>query len=253
MKTELATAGNEPTMSSLDLLEVINQYRLEDGKPEKLHKNFMRDIKDELEEAALNFERSYKGADNTTRPCYNLPKDECMQMAMRESKSVRKRVVKQLNELMKRVEAMSLPDFSNPAIAARAWAEQYEVAQLTSAKLTEATKEIEVKTKKIKKDKPKVESFDKFIDKNMTYSKVEVAKMLGVKPNLFSRRLRAKGVTYKSGRGLPRQNVITGGYMVVKETVSGYFESSEGRFTTKGLLWCEKKFVPEHCKDIMVD
>lgn len=219
MNTKLVTVtDNEPTMSSLDLLEVINQYRLEDGKKEVKHYTFMEKIVDELEEDHQKFLGVYLGGNGEQRLCYNLPKDECMQMAMRESKSVRKRVVKQLNELMKRVEAMSLPDFSNPAIAARAWAEQYEVAQITSAKLTEATKEIEVKDKKITEDKPKVRSFDVFIDKAESVDLRTAAKLLGVKPMLFNRKLRAKKWIYKGKSNLnnPSRLMVEKGIMEVK-------------------------------------
>lgn len=257
MNTKLVTVtDNEPTMSSLDLLEVINQYRLEDGKKEKRHDTFMRDIKDELEEAAPQFcgtvNRPQPTGGTRDYPCYNLPKDECMQMAMRESKSVRKRVVKQLNELMKRIETLSIPDFSNPAIAARAWAEQYEVAQLTSAKLTEATKEIEVKDKKITEDKPKVRSFDVFIDKAESVDLRTAAKLLGVKPMLFNRKLRAKKWIYKGKSNLnnPSRIMVEKGIMEVKVTTLNFGIGFQTMVTPFGLGEL-RKYVDKSCQDIL--
>lgn len=93
ISTELATISNEPTMSSIKLLEIINQYRLEDGKAVKRHFDFMKAIEDELDGDEREFSSVYLGGNGEKRPCYNLPIDECMQLAIRESKAVRKRVV----------------------------------------------------------------------------------------------------------------------------------------------------------------
>lgn len=131
---EIIKTGNtneEVTMTSLELLEVINQYRLQDGKSKMRHDNFMQKIRDELdEEALLKFQGSYQGADNAMVICYNLPKDECMLIAMRESKFVRKQTVQYIKSLESKVSLPALPNFNNPAEAARAWAEQYEAAQI---------------------------------------------------------------------------------------------------------------------------
>ncbi|AUR89065.1 hypothetical protein NVP1121O_037 [Vibrio phage 1.121.O._10N.286.46.C4] len=121
----------ELTMTSVDLLQVINSYRLKDGKSEMRHSNFMQKIRDEFEEEALlKFQHSYQGVDNAATICYKLPKEECMIMAMRESKYVRRQTVDYIKSLEKKCNQLQLPDFSNPAEAARAWAEQYEATQL---------------------------------------------------------------------------------------------------------------------------
>ncbi|HHZ97409.1 MAG TPA: hypothetical protein EYN67_18110, partial [Flavobacteriales bacterium] len=87
-------------MNSLDLLDHINTFRIEEGKTKQTHSNFMKKIRDELDEAVVDFEGSYKGKDNAKTNCYFLPKDECMRMALRESKHVRKNMVKKLNDLL---------------------------------------------------------------------------------------------------------------------------------------------------------
>lgn len=125
----LSTQDDSVKMTSLDLLSVINSFREEEGKPAMRHDNFMRKIRDEFdEEALLNFEGSYQGVDNATTICYLLPRDECMIMAMRESKGVRRKTVDYIKTLEESKPA--LPNFSNPAEAARAWAEQYEKSQM---------------------------------------------------------------------------------------------------------------------------
>jgi len=57
---------NQPqaTMSSLDLLKVINQYRSEDGRSEMTHDNFIKKIEDELEDGAVEFHASYTTPQN---------------------------------------------------------------------------------------------------------------------------------------------------------------------------------------------
>lgn len=127
LQTTVDGQSSDVTMTSVELLKVINIYRLQDGKNEMRHNNFMQKIRDEFdEEALLKFQHSYQGADNAMSICYNLPKDECMIMAMRESKYVRKQTVDYIKDLETKVNLPTLPNFSNPAEAARAWAEQYE-------------------------------------------------------------------------------------------------------------------------------
>ena len=91
--TMVNESNTETTMTSLELLKVINQYRNEDGKNAMRHANFLQKVEDELEGAELKFQSGYLDDNNQQRKCYNLPKDECMLMAMRESKFVRRKTV----------------------------------------------------------------------------------------------------------------------------------------------------------------
>ncbi|HHZ69163.1 MAG TPA: hypothetical protein EYN54_02535, partial [Methylococcaceae bacterium] len=132
------------TMSSIVLLEHINGYRKEEGKPIQTHSNFMKKVRDELDDDADLYKGTYTGKDNAPANCFYLPEDECMRLAARESKAVRKSMIKKLRELSEAYNnqaqpvtaqpvAPALPNFNNPAEAARAWAdaiEQKEVAQI---------------------------------------------------------------------------------------------------------------------------
>ncbi len=73
---------------------------------------------------------------------FMLNYDQMILVGMRESKAVRKSVLNKLKELSMQVEkkAAQLPDFSNPAEAARAWAEQFEraaIAEKTKAQIND--------------------------------------------------------------------------------------------------------------------
>lgn len=121
MTTELIISNdNTKTMTSLELLEVINAYRKEeflsnsqnqkeDFVPMR-HDNFIKKIEDELEGGLLNFQDTYINPQNKQiYKCYRLPEDECLQMAMRESKYVRKNVVKKIHELMQSQPQVQVP------------------------------------------------------------------------------------------------------------------------------------------------
>src|SRR3990167_11426625 len=60
--------------------------------------------------------------------------------------------------------SVSLPDFNNPAIAARAWADQYEKRELAEGKVKELA--------------PKAESYERFLDSSKLMTVADVAKTL---------------------------------------------------------------------------
>ena len=63
----------------------------------------------------------------------NLNREETLCLVSGYSAPLRMKIIKRLDELEKQVSAPQIPDFSNPAEAARAWAAQYESAQLAIA------------------------------------------------------------------------------------------------------------------------
>lgn len=106
----------------------------------KLHKNVLRDIDALLESAptiALNFEPSAAevkvGFGTRMGRTYDMTKDGFTLLAMgfTGDKALRFKLayIAAFNEMERRVLAPALPDFSNPVIAARAWADEYEQKQ----------------------------------------------------------------------------------------------------------------------------
>lgn len=86
------------TMTSLEVVELINNFREEEGNiVKKEHKTFMRDIRNEIEylkkvgiESENNFvPGSYIDKNNQERPCYKMNKVGIMQMLNKESALVR--------------------------------------------------------------------------------------------------------------------------------------------------------------------
>lgn len=75
------------TMSSRDIAELTD----------KRHDHVMRDIEKMLSDIGLpapKFGGSYTGADNTTRPCYNLPEDLTLTLISGYRADLRYRIVK---------------------------------------------------------------------------------------------------------------------------------------------------------------
>ena len=73
---------------------------------------------------------------------------------------------------------ITLPNFSNPAEAARAWADMYDKAHTLEAKTQEQQLAIETKDKKIEEDKPKVAFADAVTSSSSCCLIGELAKIL---------------------------------------------------------------------------
>lgn len=112
---------------------------------------------------------SYKDANNQSRPCYILNKTECLYVATKFNDEARAKLVLRWEELenQARKSEIVMPNFSNPAEAARAWADQYEQRLKLEAKARE--------------DAPKVEFYDTTAKSDDTFDLDNVAKTLNYK------------------------------------------------------------------------
>lgn len=98
----------EVVLTSLEVVELINNFREEEGnRKELLHKNFMASIKSEIEalkkvgiRAGLNFQLGkYVDKNNQERPCYKMNKAGIMQMLNKESALVRYKTQEYIEKL----------------------------------------------------------------------------------------------------------------------------------------------------------
>ena len=97
MQNSLSLAAGQPvTMSSLDLLDLINQARASCNEPEVRRNQFHDRIRDELDgDHYQNF--VVENSNGTESIAFQLTRDQCMLVAMRESKAVRRSVLEKLN------------------------------------------------------------------------------------------------------------------------------------------------------------
>ena len=99
--SSIITAKNVQTMSSKDLLEVINQVRESFGESKIRLNDFNNRIADELEND--NYESFVvQNFNNTESIHYRLTEEQCMLVSMRESKLVRRTVLNQLKMMKPR-------------------------------------------------------------------------------------------------------------------------------------------------------
>ena len=98
---ELTNFNSQQKFSSLFLVEQINIFRKEESKNELLHKNLLVKIEDEFDEEINGLKIQpveYKDKKGEMRKSYELTFVQASQILMSESKSVRKRVAKVLEQ-----------------------------------------------------------------------------------------------------------------------------------------------------------
>lgn len=219
--SELMAVGQALTMSSIDLLDLVNQSRASHGEATVRHNDFLARCKDELDgEPYETFVESAKGR----APAFEAIRmtiDQCKLVGMRESKGVRRWVLNRLNALeaeRKQVvhPPVVIPDFMSPAEAARAWAAEFEAKQQAQQALALAA--------------PKVNFFDKVVERTTLMTATQVAQKLGIY---------AMGV--KRARVF-KQWVIDKGLGELKQTELGY---SQPLFTTAGEAWIVERLTSE--------
>lgn len=129
-----------PAVTSLQVAEAFG----------KEHRHVLRDIRETIDKCsesftAPNFGRSeYTDSTGRKLPLYLLSKDGLMMVTMGyttpEAMRVKEAYIARFNEMDERLrgDSPAIPDFQNPALAARAWAEQYERRQIAEAQRDEA-------------------------------------------------------------------------------------------------------------------
>ncbi|MFM9825340.1 phage antirepressor KilAC domain-containing protein [Flavobacterium sp.] len=163
-------------MSSVQLVEIINEYRRVEGNETTLrHIDFMVKIEKELDYDCENFRSDYKASNNQIYKCYSLPKDECILMLMSESRIVRKGVLNRLNELENKNQYKLPKTFSEALKLAGEQAETIEKQQLLISEQT-----------------PKVLAFENVIDSQNTYTLDSVSDILNIGRTTLSKILEQK-------------------------------------------------------------
>lgn len=207
------------TMTSLEIAEVTG----------KRHSDVLEAIRN-MENAWVKVAQrkfplgSYKDANNQDRPCYILNKTECLYVATKFNDEARAKLVLRWEELENQVRKSEIvmPNFSNPAEAARAWADQYE------QRLKLATK--------VKEDAPKVEFFESVAESKDAVEMKAVSSTLNyvaVGRNKLFAILREQKVLQSNN--IPYQKYIDVGYFRTIETKKNC--GSEVRIFIKTLVY----------------
>lgn len=128
---------------------------------------------------------------------------------------------------------ISLPDFTNPAESARAWAEEYEKRELAEQKLIEA--------------QPKIEFVQKYVEVGTTKSLRETAKILKMPERTMIDCLVGDGLLFRqSGNLLPYQKYHVKGLFDVKTGTTEYGHNyTQTRVTSKGIEYIASRYASE--------
>ncbi|KYQ82509.1 DNA-binding protein [Acinetobacter sp. NRRL B-65365] len=201
---------NLNTCSSLELLKIINQVRLEFGEPTIRPNDFHARIHDELE--GEHYETFVVNNPNrTVTVAANLNHDQSMLISMRESKGVRRKVL----EILKgqQIQPVRIP---------QTYAEALQLAADQAHQLELAA--------------PKVNFYDTVVEKATLMNATQVAQKLGLSAVKLNKVLDELGVYSKAvlrGRVF-RQWFIDKNLGIMRQTEVGY---SQPMFTTKGEAW----------------
>ena len=225
--SSIITADNVQTMSSKDLLEVINQVRESFGESKIRLNDFNNRIADELEND--NYESFVvQNFNNTESIHYRLTEEQCMLVSMRESKLVRRTVLNQL-KMMKPRTPQTYKEALQFLIEAE---EQKEQLALQVAQQQQVIEVIQ----------PKADVYDIISNSDNTYTIRDTAKLLKMRPKDLTDWLLANGwiygktsATYKPFAAHDRNHL--------KLVASNY--GTQVRVTGKGLVWLARKLKVE--------
>lgn len=194
MSTGIIRFDNQNTkgMTSLQIAETTG----------KNHKDVLRDIRNLLDRGASerNFAlTSYDDKQGKERPMYELTPKGCLLLASGYDIVLREKIIDKLEEYQQkeRTTITALPDFTNPAEAARAWAEQFELKQLEAKRADEAESQVLALTQEIETMQPKVSYYDTILANKSTVVTTQIAQDYGMSAIKFNQTLNALHIQHK--------------------------------------------------------
>ncbi len=223
---EISTITKQ-TMSSLEIAELTG----------KRHDHVLRDIRQllhQLEDSpklGSGFKTgTYVAGNGKNENCFNLDYDSTTCLLTGYDAKSRMVVIKRWQELESK--SIVLPDFTNPAIAARAWADEVEAKFIAQAEN--------------EKNRPKVEFAEKVRALDGSISVGDFAKLIGTGQNRLFKRLRDDGFLMINNH--PMQSAVERDLLVQVEGIP-YTDSNnkshpafQTRITGKGQVYFEKKY-----------
>ena len=122
-----------------------------------------------------------------------------------------------MEETLKRTTMTALPDFTNPAEAARAWAEQFEQRQIEAKRADEAEVQILALSQEIETMQPKVSYYDMILDNKSTVTITQIAQDYGMSAIKFNQTLYDLHIQHKvNGQWILYAEYLGHGYVQSK-------------------------------------
>lgn len=245
MELAIIETNGVQTMSSLEMVEFINATR-KPGKAVLRHDHFMVKVPAVLGGIeAPKFLGTQKYGNNISRAVYNFPRREAMLMAMSYSYELQAAVFdawEKAEAKLKQTSVAAIPNFSNPAEAARAWALEYEAKEA-------AQKALAVASVALVEAQPKVEFHDAVVADNSVHSLGDAAKLLGTGRTKLCAFLRTR--KYVQMNLVPYQASVDNGWLESSfhqhTKHDGTLAAPTTFVTGKGLAYFQKKLaLPEN-------
>ena len=131
-------------------------------------------------------------------PYYKLTKTECLYVATKFNDEARAKLVIRWEELEKKARAnmLQLPDFTNPAEAARAWAQEYEqktTLMIENKRLEEENIQLAVENQELKNDK---NYLDLIMRSKALLTISQIAQDYGMSGKALNKKLADMGIQY---------------------------------------------------------
>lgn len=182
---------SKDSFTSLELVELINQFRAQEGsKSNLLHKTFLDVIRDEFSEE-INEQKilpvKYLDKKGEERPMFILDLKQSRQVLVRESRQVRKAVIAYIDELERQLSLHAPKTLKEALILALEQQERLEALALENA----------IKDQQIAELKPKADYMDMILKNKSLLTITQIAKDYGMSGNAMNKILRQLGVQYK--------------------------------------------------------
>lgn len=221
----LIVSNNEAKMTSLELVDFINDQRINENEPVLHHKNFLAKVPLVLGiETSAKFSADLPDVYGRPRKGYKFKKREACLMAMSYSYDLQAKVFDRMTE-MEDKQVNTLPDFNNPVIAARAWADAKESEQKALVALEGA--------------KPAIEFVERYTQSTGDKGFRSVCKLLKANENKFREFLLNEKILYRlDGNLTPYGNHIDAGRFAISTGISDSEHAyTQAKFTPKGINW----------------
>lgn len=165
----------------------------------KEHKNVIRTIRDLMtaqNSAVLGMfeESTYLNEQNKKQPMFVMNRDGFTLLAMgftgKQAMDFKLDYIGAFNKMeaiIKNNQVAALPDFTNPAEAARAWAEQFELKQIEAKRADEAEQQVLLLSAEVEKMQPKVSYYDKILASKATMTTTQIAQDYGMSAVRFNK------------------------------------------------------------------
>lgn len=179
--------SNTLTMSSRDLLDIINDVRKTEGENSIRANDFHARVADELSD--FNYETFVvQNLNKTESTIFKLTQDMCMLVAMRESKKVRRVVLEKLKSQFKQTNSDPMKALNDPSF-------------LRDTLLTYSEKVLTLEHEN-NTLKPKAEALDRIAKTDGSLCITNAAKDLQIRPKEFINMLHSEGWIYRrNGNG----------------------------------------------------